>query len=107
MTIELKANVVFSGDAADPPDVDGAADKLRKAGFDVYRLPDKFRRHLAHPLDDFLELRIEGLDDDKLWGEIMEEVNTIVERCGGLCDECGPIEPDSTPFADLFADLFD
>src|SRR6516162_5182436 len=113
MTTKLMANVAFSGDFGDPEwraaywpdvelDVDAAADELRKAGYEVYRLPDKYGGRLAHPLDDFLELRIEGVDEYKVMVAIMDEVNAIVSRYGGLCDECGPIEPDRTPFADLF-----
>jgi hypothetical protein len=108
----LMAKVAFSGEFGDPEwttadwpevelDVDAAADELRKAGYEVYRLPDKYGGRLAHPLDDFLELRIEGVDDDTLMKAIMDEVNAIVDRYGGLCDECGPIEPDRTPFADF------
>jgi hypothetical protein len=112
MTIELMANVVFCGTYGDPEwraafspdvrlDVDAAADELQKAGYKVYRLPDKYRWLLTHPLDEFLELRIEGkTGDDKLIDAISDEVDAIVEKYGGFCDECGPVEPDRAPFAD-------
>jgi hypothetical protein len=40
-------------------------------------------------------VRVDGSHDD-------EKCNAIVERHGGLCYECGPLEPGGTPFANLF-----
>src|SRR5262245_58429974 len=113
MITKLVASVAFTGDFGDPEytndaerncelDVDRAADELRQAGYEVTRLPDRFGALLAHPLDDFIEAYIEGADDVEVIHAIMDEVNAIVERYGGLCFECGPIGPDHTPFADLF-----
>jgi hypothetical protein len=111
MTKKLMATVAFSGDfgvaSADWPDialdVDAAAGELWKAGFEVHWLPDNYRGRCADPLDDFLELRVDGShDDEKHMVTIIDKVNAIVERHGGLCYECGPLEPGGTPFANLF-----
>lgn len=112
MTTKLVARVAFGGGLGDPEfthdverncelDVDAAAAELRQAGYEVFRMPDKYSVLLAHPLDDFIEAIIEGPDDDKVIGAVFEEVNSIVDKYGGLCDECGPVEPDYVPFVDL------
>ena len=116
MITKLMATVAFAGDFGDPEytndaertcelDVDRAADELRQAGYEVTQLPDRLGGHLAHPLDDFIEAHIEGPDDPKVIHAIMDEVNAIVERYGGLCFECGPIGPDHMSFADSFKDI--
>jgi len=57
-------------------------------------MPEKYRCLLVHPLDDFIEAVIEGPDDpevlDKVIDVIMEEVDTVVWRHGGICTECSP-----------------
>jgi hypothetical protein len=101
----LVAIVVFGGDLPwDKLDVDRAAVELQQAGYAVARLPDKLAARLVHPLDDFIEAVIEGPNDDHVIDLIMQEIDTIVRRCGGLCFECGPLEPDHVPFADFLAD---
>ena len=75
-----------------------------KAGYDVYLMPEKYSPRLANPLDDFMEAVIDGPDDPKVIEAIMNEVNTIVDKYGGLCIECGRVGNDYVPFADLFRD---
>ena len=110
------ASIAFGGGFGDPEyahdperevelDPERAAAELRQAGYDVFRMPDKYSFQLAHPLDDFIEAVIDGSDDDKVIGAIMKEVDAIVERYGGLCRECGPIGRDYVPFADLTKDV--
>jgi hypothetical protein len=107
----LMASVAFAGDFGDPEythdaqrdctlDVDAAAAELRQAGYEVFRLPDKYGGHLAHPLDDFLEAHIEGVDCTVI-DAIRNEVETIVAKYGGYCYEWGPNEPNHVPFVDL------
>jgi hypothetical protein len=115
MTTKLSASVAFSGEFGDPEyttdpereielDPERAAAELREAGYDVFLMPEKHSHRLAHPLDDFIEAVIEGPDDPKVIDAIMNEVNAIVDRYGGLCMSCGPIGKDYVPFADLFED---
>ena len=117
----LMLRVCFAGGFGDPEyegdhplDVDAAAE-LRRAGYEVFRMPDKYGGLLAHPLDDFIEAHIdlpqvrdwpplEGSDDDKVISAIQSEVDAIVSKFGGLCWEWGPIGPDHVPFVDLFPD---
>jgi hypothetical protein len=67
-------------------------------------MPEKYGPRLAHPLDDFIEAVIEGSDDLKVIKAIMDEVEAIVRKYGGICMECGPVGKDYVPFADLFED---
>jgi hypothetical protein len=93
-------SIVFAGDLN--PDPSGAAVALRKAGFEVTMMPEKYRSGLAHPKDDFMEASIDGTADDKVMVAIMHGVNAIVDRYGGLCDECGPIPSNHVPFEQIF-----
>ncbi len=113
MTTKLMASVAFGGGLGDPDftndverdfdlDPDLAAAELRQAGYEVYLLPDKYHPRLAHPLDDFIEAVIVGPNDPKVIDAIMNEVDAIVGKYGGVCIECGPIGRDYVPFADLF-----
>jgi hypothetical protein len=97
---KLMAYVAFGGGRE--PDPDSPAEELRRAGYDVFRMPD---RHpiLAHPLDDHIECLIEGSDDSKIIDAIMGEIDGIVDQ-HGMCIECGPIAADYVPFKQLFAD---
>jgi hypothetical protein len=99
---------VFSGEFGDLEwsgevrlDADAAAEALRRAGYEVFRLPDRHGGVLAHPLDDFLEVHAAGPDDAKLTQTVMREIDAIVWPYGGLCNECGPIRAGRVPFADL------
>jgi hypothetical protein len=107
------ASVAFGGGLGDPDftndsersfdlDPDLAAAELRQVGYEVYSLPNNYRARLAHPLDDFIEAVIVGPDDPKVLAAIMNEVDAIVGKYGGVCFECGPIGRDYVPFADLF-----
>src|SRR6516162_4674158 len=96
----IMGTIAFSGDL--DPDPDSAAVALRKAGFEVTMMPEKFRSRLAHPQDDFIEASKDGTDDEKTVGAIMDEINAIVDRYEGLCGECGSIPSDHIPFEDLF-----
>ena len=106
--------VAFGGGLGDPDftkdephfdlDADLAADELRQAGYEIYRLPDRYRARLAHPLDNFVEAVVFGPNDPKVIGAIMDEVDAIVGKYGGCCFECGPIGRDYRPFADMFKD---
>lgn len=79
----LMLRVAFGGEFGDPEyeltkakgeeweqilDVDAAAAELRRAGYEVFRMPEKYGGLLAHPLDDFIEAHthIEGADNDKV-----------------------------------------
>jgi hypothetical protein len=111
-TTKLLAIVAFSGEFGDPEftndperdcdlDPDRAAEELRQAGYEVHRLPKKYFGRLYHPLDDFIEATIPGPDDPRVIDAVMKQVQAIVWQYGGCCDECGPMEPDHLPFADL------
>jgi hypothetical protein len=111
---KVVALIVFGGEFGDPRytkdperdivlDPDLAADALRQAGYAVTPLPDKYGGLLLHPLDDFLEAVIEVPHDPKTYGQVMDVVDAIVARYGGMCSECGPVGPDHEPFADLFS----
>ncbi len=95
------AYIAFSGDCE--PDPDSAAEELRRAGYEVFRMPDK-HPILVHPLDDHIECLIDGSDDLKIISAIMHEIDGIVDQHGGMCIECGPIAADYVPFKQLFAD---
>jgi hypothetical protein len=111
---KVVALVVFSGNFGDPGyvndpecdivlDSELAAVELRQAGFEVTPLPDRYGGLLCHPLDDFLEAAIMASPDWETCCHIMDAVEAIVAKYGGCCHECGPVEPDHEPFADLFS----
>jgi hypothetical protein len=100
-TVRIMGSIAFGGYL--DPDPDGAAEALRRAGFEVTMMPEEFRPHLAHPKDYFMEAAIDGgTEKDKVVSAVMDEINTIVERYGGLCCECGLIPSDWVPFEDVF-----
>jgi hypothetical protein len=98
--VRIMGAIAFGGDL--DPDPSGAAVALCRAGFEVIMMPERFRSRLAHPGDDFMETPIEGIRDNKIVEAIMDEIDAIVERYGGLCCECGPIPSDYLPFEGLF-----
>jgi len=73
----IMGTIAFSGDL--DPDPDSAAVALRKAGFEVTMMPEKFRSRLAHPQDGFIEASKDGTDDEKTVDAIMDEINAIVD----------------------------
>jgi hypothetical protein len=64
-------------------------------------MPETFRSRLQIPEDDFILVTTDSPDDCKIWDAVMDEINAIVYRYGGLLDECGPVS-DRTPFEELF-----
>jgi hypothetical protein len=113
---QLTALGIFCGSFGDPDftndpdnhhivlDVDLAADELRAAGYEVLRLPAKYALRLCHPLDDFIEVRWVGSDDEKVVNAMWKEIDRIVTKYGGYADMCGPMAPDHVPFGDLWRD---
>jgi hypothetical protein len=108
---KLMTLAIFGGGLLGPgfePDVDAAAAEVQQAGYEVLRLPDKYRKYLYHPLDDFFEVYIEAPDDpedvDEAIRAMTEEVDEIIDKYGGLCDCTGPVRPGHIPFADVFID---
>jgi len=101
MQKRLITTVAFSGELN--PDPAAAAAALREAGYEVLAMPEKFCSLLYHPRDDFLEVTkcIVG-DEYKQAIEMMDDVNTIVDRYDGMCHECGEIDEDHVPFLMLF-----
>src|SRR5262245_61874508 len=106
-TCELNPDGSFAPDSiAERPgdnDPDGAAAALRRAGYQVTRMPQSFRSRLEFPLDDWMLVTTNVLtDNDKVLIAVMREVGAVVDRYGGDFSECGPIPSDREPFADLF-----
>jgi len=106
--------VSFSGEL--DPDVEGAMAELRRHGFGVVRMPEKFRPLLHLPRDDFVEVattaNLSSDDYDKLTAherKIIEEfwgkVRAIADRYGGDADNFGPVQPGELPFAIVFGEL--
>ena len=102
--MKISAWIIFSGDdefdfGNDP---DGAEIALRNAGYEVTRLPTKYRTQLAHPDDDFM---LVSTVTEKTADFIFDELNAIVGRYGALADDVGTVAPDFVP-ADEFERLF-
>ncbi len=87
--------VVFSGDLE--PDPDGAEGALREAGFEVARMPQKFRQHMAIAGDEYMEATRLGVDEDAM----MDEIEAIVAPFGASCMECGFVAAGDVPFSYL------
>ncbi len=83
------------------PDPVAAADALRKAGYEVTMMPEKFRSSLAHPNDYFMEASIDGADHDEIIAAISDEIDAIVDQYGGCCSACGPMSPCHVPFGEF------
>jgi hypothetical protein len=86
-------------------DPDAAERALRCAGFNVMRLPERFRSQLAYPGDDHMLVtrRLEQVSGE-VCCRLMDEINAIVDPYGGLLCECGWMDPSEPPFEELFAD---
>jgi hypothetical protein len=99
----IVGHIVFSGDLS--PNPDAAAVALRKAGFTVARMPERFRPRLYHPSDDFMQATIGGLisDEYKVARAVRDEIDAIVDGFGGTCDRCDICPPDhALSFDELF-----
>ncbi len=84
----------FAGRDTDP---DGAEAALRKAGFDVVRMPARFLPLMVEAGDELMEARKVGDLD-----VIEEETSAIVKRFGGGCQEIGEVSDDGdVPFKSL------
>jgi hypothetical protein len=86
-------------------DPDGCEDELRRAGFEVIRLPDSYRPRLEIKTDDFLLVMTEGSDDSRFISAIMDLIDAIADRYGGGMWECGLINTAIAPFEDLFGNV--
>jgi hypothetical protein len=93
------AQVVFDGDLE--LDVDGAAVALRRAGYTVHRMPEKYRPYLPKPHDDSLEVITADCDVFT----IHDKIDNIVNRYGGGYLMCGPVEPRYEPFAEFLEEF--
>jgi hypothetical protein len=94
--------ICFAGGDDLAPDPSGAAVALRRAGFEVTMMPERFRPYLAEPDDYFMEASKAGTHDDKSIRAIKNEISAIVGRYKGDCWEWGPILSDHVPFEGLF-----
>src|SRR5262245_21074600 len=77
--------VCFAGGDDLAPDPSGAAVALRRAGFEVTMMPERFRAYLDHPDDYFMEASKAGTHDDKCIRAIKNEISAIVGRYKGDC----------------------
>jgi len=100
--MKIGGYAAFAGDL-DDFDPDGAAVALRRAGFEVMRMPATFRSRMEIPEDDFILVYTDGPETYKFMSAVMKEINAIVDRYGGLLNECGPIASDRAPFEELFS----
>jgi hypothetical protein len=100
----IVGHIVFSGDLS--PNPDAAAIALRKAGYTVARMPERFRPRLYHPSDDFMLASTGGLvsDEYKVARAVIDEINAIVDGFGGTCDRCD-IDPPAHALS--FDELFE
>jgi hypothetical protein len=90
----LSALCIFAGDnpQANP---DAAAEALRAAGYQVFRLPPELHNSKV-PGDDFIEVHKEGdADEDAMWADAQR----VVDPFGGDVDCVGPASEE------LFLDL--
>jgi hypothetical protein len=77
-------------------DSDAAAEALRAAGYEVFRLPRELKATLDIEGDDFVEVRGEGNDDADSRDAMEAEVNRIIDPFGG------EIEPGFLTIAELW-----
>ena len=112
---KVVGTVAFSGDM-DERDPETASIELQRAGFEVERMPEKFRPHLLLVHDDFLEITIGAdlssdinreltKDDWEIVHALWAKANAIVPPSGGNVDDVGVVERDHKPFDHLFSDL--
>jgi hypothetical protein len=71
------------------PDPDAAAEALRAAGYQVFRLPRALKATLEIEGDDFIEVRGKGNDDEDSRDAMEADVDRIVSPFGGAIDPTG------------------
>jgi hypothetical protein len=91
----------FAGDfeQANP---DAAAEALRAAGYQVFRLPPELNNSEVEG-DDFIEIRREGDADDDSIDAMRADAERIASPFGGYVDCCGAASIE--PFAELTLNL--
>ena len=96
----ISALCIFSGDL---PQInpDAAAEALRAAGYQVFRLPPKLRATLDVEGDDFIEIRREGDANDDAIDAMWTDARRIVDPFGGDVDCVGAASEE--PFLELTA----
>jgi hypothetical protein len=99
MTI-LSALCIFSGNLPET-NSDAAAEALRAAGYEVFRLPPELKATLDVEGDDFIEIRREGEDNDDDIHALYRDAERIVSPFGGYADSFGVASPE--PFLELTA----
>jgi hypothetical protein len=94
----ITGSIAFPGDDSDP---ESAVAALRQSGFEVIGMPEELRSRysrLHFPYDSFWEASKDGFDNERSVDMIKDEIDAIVDRFGGLCDECDVAGPDYIPF---------
>jgi len=110
---KVTGTVIFSDGCN--PDVEGAMAELRRHGFAVLRMPEKFRPLLYAPKDDFAQVWKPAdlssddygklpADEQEIVLAIMDEANDIVACFGAAADSFGPAQPGELPFVEVFGE---
>jgi hypothetical protein len=96
----ISALCIFSGDLPEN-NPDAAAEALRVAGYQVFRLPPELKAALELEVegDDFIEVRRKGDIDRGSLGAMMTDVERVISPFGGLADCVGAASIE--PFAEL------
>jgi hypothetical protein len=99
----ISALCIFAGDnpKANPK---AAAEALRAAGYEVFRLPPELNNSEVEG-DDFIEIRREGDADDAAIDAMWADARRIVDPFGGDVDCVGPASEE--PFLELTAPSLD
>jgi hypothetical protein len=90
---------------------DAAAEALRAAGYQVFRLPPELKATLEVEGDDFIEIRLEGNDDEDSRDAMEAGARRIVSPFGGDIDCTGALSiaelwtPSPARAANLIIDL--
>jgi hypothetical protein len=93
----ISALCIFSGNMP-KSDPDAAAEALRAAGYQVFRLPAELNKSEVEG-DDFIEIRREGDADDAAIDAMWADAQRIVDPFDGGVDCVGPASEE--PFNDL------
>jgi hypothetical protein len=78
--MKIGGYVAFALEDAPEFDPDGCEVELRRVGFEVTRLPDRYRSRLAIPTDDFLLVMTECSDDDRIISAVWDQINFVADR---------------------------